>query len=189
MSDPLDHTEITGTISTPRHAAVRFRAGHECGDLFAEGDEYDGFTLTIEVSGLDDAMAMLEAIRSKLLPSGQEGIWEPDAIYLTEMDWEDADYPIVYASITEHSGGTEYRRADLLPTDAQIAADPRVKALVVKERSEAILAFCQKASISGTQHVLGLPDDVREYRLNAAVEDMQRRKSAALAVFPAQGGE
>jgi hypothetical protein len=130
MTDPLDHTEVTGEISTPRHAAVRFRAGHECGDLFAEGDEFDGFTLTIEVSGLDDAMAMVEAIRSKSPPSGQEGIWEPDAIYLTEMDWEDPDFPLIYASISDDSGGTEYRRTDLPPTPEQIMADPRVQALV-----------------------------------------------------------
>lgn len=64
MADPLDQTEITGTISTPRHAVVRYRAGHESGELFAEGVDYDGFTLTIEVSGKADALAMLEAIRN-----------------------------------------------------------------------------------------------------------------------------
>lgn len=64
MPDPLDAAEITGTISTSRHPVVRYRAGHECGDLFAEGDDYDGFTLTIEVSGAADALAMLEAIKN-----------------------------------------------------------------------------------------------------------------------------
>lgn len=64
MADPLDDTEITGTISTSRHAVVRYRAGHECGDLFTEGDDFDGYTLTIEVSGAADALAMLEAIRN-----------------------------------------------------------------------------------------------------------------------------
>jgi hypothetical protein len=64
MTDPLDNDEITGTLSTSRHAVVRYRAGHESGELFAEGDEYDGLTLTIEISGAADAMAMLEAIRN-----------------------------------------------------------------------------------------------------------------------------
>jgi hypothetical protein len=64
MADYLDDHEITGTISTSRHREVRYRAGHECGDLFEEGDEFDGFTLTIEVSGRDDALAMLEAIKN-----------------------------------------------------------------------------------------------------------------------------
>ena len=63
MSDYLDDHEITGTISTARHAVVRYRACHESGDIFEEGDDYDGLTLTIEVSGRDDALAMLEAIR------------------------------------------------------------------------------------------------------------------------------
>jgi hypothetical protein len=64
MADHLDHEEMTGTISTSRHRAVRWRAGRESGDLFEEGDEFDGFTLTIEISGRDDALAMLEAIRN-----------------------------------------------------------------------------------------------------------------------------
>jgi len=64
MADALDHIEITGTISTSRHRAVRFRAGQESGEIFGEGVEYDGFTLTIEVDGKDDALAMLEAIRN-----------------------------------------------------------------------------------------------------------------------------
>jgi hypothetical protein len=84
MTDPLDHTEVTGTISTPRHAAVRFRAGHECGDLFAEGDEYDGFTLTIEVSGLDDARAMVEAIRADLPPTPEQIASDPRVHALVE---------------------------------------------------------------------------------------------------------
>jgi hypothetical protein len=63
MSDYLDDHEITGTISTERHAVVRYRAGHQSGEMFEEGDDFDGFTLTIEVSGRDDALAMLDAIR------------------------------------------------------------------------------------------------------------------------------
>lgn len=64
MADFLDTGEITGTISTSRHREVRFRAGHQSGDLFVEGEEFDGFTLTIEVSGRDDALAMVEAIKN-----------------------------------------------------------------------------------------------------------------------------
>jgi len=64
MADPLDEDEITGTLSTSRHPVVRYRAGFESGELFAEGDDYEGFTLTIEVSGAADALAMLEAIRN-----------------------------------------------------------------------------------------------------------------------------
>jgi hypothetical protein len=84
MADPLDHTEVTGTIRTPRHAKVRFRAGHECGDLFTEGDEYDGFTLTIEVSGLADAMAMVEAIRADLPPTPEQIMADPRVQALVE---------------------------------------------------------------------------------------------------------
>lgn len=63
MSDPLEWKDVTGTISTDRHSAVRFRAGAECGDVFEEDVEFDGYTLTIEVSGESDALAMVEAIR------------------------------------------------------------------------------------------------------------------------------
>tara|TARA_R110002051_G_C8754381_1_gene500681 strand:+ start:2995 stop:3210 length:216 start_codon:yes stop_codon:yes gene_type:complete len=61
--DALEHKDVTGTISTDRHRTVRFRAGSEYGDLFEENVEFDGYTLTIEVSGEADALAMIEAIR------------------------------------------------------------------------------------------------------------------------------
>lgn len=64
MADDLDDTEMTGVISTSRHGAVRWRAGHECGELFEEGQDFDGLTLTIEISGKADALAMLEAIKN-----------------------------------------------------------------------------------------------------------------------------
>jgi hypothetical protein len=63
MADRLYDTELTGTISTPRHGTVRYRAGFESGDLFEEGDNFEGLTLTIEVSGQDDALAMIKAIK------------------------------------------------------------------------------------------------------------------------------
>ena len=61
MTD-LHDTEMTGTISTARHQVVRYRAGHESGDLFEEGQDFDGLTLTIEVADAADAQAMLDAI-------------------------------------------------------------------------------------------------------------------------------
>lgn len=63
--DPLFDDEMTGTIRTARHPVVRYRAGHESGDLFEEGQDYDGLTLTIEVSGKADVQAMLDAISAK----------------------------------------------------------------------------------------------------------------------------
>lgn len=63
MADPLDEDEITGVIRTARHAHVRYRAGHECGEIFEEGVDFDGFTLTIEVSGAEDALKMIEELR------------------------------------------------------------------------------------------------------------------------------
>jgi hypothetical protein len=37
---------------------------------------------------------------------------EPKVIYLTKVDDEDTDYPMVWASASKDSGGTEYIRAD-----------------------------------------------------------------------------
>lgn len=63
MSDPLEENDITGVTSTSRHRRVRWRAGMECGDeLFEDGVDFDGLTLTIEVGGKEDALAMIEAI-------------------------------------------------------------------------------------------------------------------------------
>ncbi|AKG94540.1 hypothetical protein Shpa_29 [Paracoccus phage Shpa] len=70
MTDPRD-TEMTGTISTARHQVVRYRAGHESGDLFEEGQDFDGLTLTIEVADAADARAMLNAISWRPLTKDQ----------------------------------------------------------------------------------------------------------------------
>lgn len=74
MGDPQHDwpDEITGAIATPRHPVVRWRSGHECGDLFAEGDDYDGHTLTVETSGHADALAMIEAISGRTCPLGDD---------------------------------------------------------------------------------------------------------------------
>ncbi|MBO9459011.1 hypothetical protein [Labrenzia sp. R5_0] len=64
MADELEDREMTGVISNSRNRAIRFRAGSECGELFEEDVEFDGLTLTVEVSGKEDALAMIEAIKS-----------------------------------------------------------------------------------------------------------------------------
>lgn len=65
MSDPLESTDIIGVASNSRNRRIRWRAGPECGDeLFEDGVEFDGLTLTVEVSGEEDALAMIEAIRA-----------------------------------------------------------------------------------------------------------------------------
>jgi len=64
MSDPLMERDETGTISTSRHREVRYRASWRFGDILGADQDFDGLTLTIEVSGHEDAMAMIEAIRA-----------------------------------------------------------------------------------------------------------------------------
>ena len=43
---------------TPRRA----RIGEDCGDLFAEDDNFDGFTLTIELHDAQEAEALAAAL-------------------------------------------------------------------------------------------------------------------------------
>lgn len=65
MSDPLEERTISGVIYNSRHQRIRWMAGMECGEgLFEDGIEFDGLTLTIEVSGRDDALAMIRAIEN-----------------------------------------------------------------------------------------------------------------------------
>jgi hypothetical protein len=135
MADPLDHSEVTGTISTPRHAGVRYRAGHECGDLFTEGDEFDGFTLTIEVSGLDDAMAMVEAIRADLPPDWLTNCCKCGRVVDTRENDQGGDAHGCELPDSRWVCSSECYSAalllpDLPPTPEQIASDPRVQALV-----------------------------------------------------------
>ena len=61
--------EKTGTISTDRFEAVRYRYGHDCGDTFGEGSDYDGLALTVECADAADAQAMLDAISSSPAPA------------------------------------------------------------------------------------------------------------------------
>lgn len=46
------------------------------------------------------------------------------------MWWNVAPLPHSYTSTIQFAGGTEYRRADLPPTDAEVMKHPKVKALV-----------------------------------------------------------
>lgn len=55
--------EASGEIRTNRHARVRYRFGHECGDVFKENDDFDGTTLRIECADWGEAKDMLAAIR------------------------------------------------------------------------------------------------------------------------------
>ena len=61
----------------------------------------------------------------------------PETIYAKHLGLDDASWWVVPVS-----GATEYRRADLTPTPAQIMAHPKVQALV-----EALK--CADAALSG----------------------------------------
>jgi hypothetical protein len=73
----------------------------------------------------------------------------------------------------ERLTGALYRRADLPPTDEQLAADPRVRALV--EAAE-----IARGDIAKGFAALGYP---------TSMSDSLKRIDAALAVLTAQGGE
>lgn len=51
-------SEIVGTIGP-----LRYRLGNECGDVFAEGDDFDGLTLTVEVRDEAEGRRLIEALR------------------------------------------------------------------------------------------------------------------------------
>lgn len=95
MLHDLQQHEMAGTTRTPRHAAVRFRAGPQCGELFAEGVEFDGLTLTIEISGYADAEAMLQAIRLSPLDQLRHAV-------LSAIP--SADYYVSLRAVAEDSG-------------------------------------------------------------------------------------
>lgn len=70
-----DHTdapeEVTGTIPGPHGRSVRYRIGHECGDIFAEDEDFNGLTLTIETPSIEGAEALLANINA----IGGSGLW------------------------------------------------------------------------------------------------------------------
>ncbi len=50
-------SEIVGTIGP-----LRYRLGDECGDIFAEDDDFDGLTLTVEVRDEAEGRRLIEAL-------------------------------------------------------------------------------------------------------------------------------
>lgn len=50
--------EIVGKIGP-----LRYRLGDECGDIFAEDDDFDGVTLTVEVRDEAEGRRLIEALR------------------------------------------------------------------------------------------------------------------------------
>jgi hypothetical protein len=51
-------SEIIGKIGP-----LRFRLGDECGDVFADDDDFDGLTLTVEVRDEAEGRRLIEALR------------------------------------------------------------------------------------------------------------------------------
>jgi hypothetical protein len=97
----------------------------------------------------------------------------PETITLAPL--HDSTY-VEYSTIGRFVNGAVYRRADLPPTPAQIASDPRVRGLV--EALDELRAYASYAEIVGGI-VVNRPQ-VREWCDRAA---------AALAAFRAEGGE
>lgn len=63
--------EVTGLILGPHGRSVRYRIGRESGDVFSEGEEFDGLTLTIEVPSLEGAQTLV----AKMNSIGGSGLW------------------------------------------------------------------------------------------------------------------
>lgn len=58
--------EITGLVAPLPDTLCRYRIGREIGEIFDEGDEYDGLTLTIEIDTVDQGLAFVAALREGL---------------------------------------------------------------------------------------------------------------------------
>jgi len=54
--------EIKGLVAPPTDTLCRYRIGREVGEVFGEGDDYDGLTLTIEIDTVDQGLAFVAAI-------------------------------------------------------------------------------------------------------------------------------
>lgn len=61
MSDHPDTVQIR-LARAPR----RFRVGYDCGDVFAEGDDFDGLTLTLELLSEEEAETVARFLRTHL---------------------------------------------------------------------------------------------------------------------------
>ena len=64
--------------------------------------------------------------------------------------WNGAPLPHSYTSTVHFSGGTEYRRTDLPPTDAEVMAHPKVKALV--EALREAIKVADRLNSGGTRY-------------------------------------
>lgn len=137
MSDPLFDEELTGTTSTARHRAVRYRAGHESGDMFEPDVEYDGLTLTIEVSGRDDALAMIDAI------SGRADL--SDALVAAACETLTAE-AVSMADDDGERAYVEQRMKDATPADARAALEARDER-IRREATEAERKRCHEIAL------------------------------------------
>ena len=57
--------ELTGLVTVAPGHQRRYRIGHDSGDVFSEDDDYDGVTLTIEATGIEDAQFTLGQVDAK----------------------------------------------------------------------------------------------------------------------------
>lgn len=57
MTDWRD--EVLGTVRTTDGDELQFRIGSESGDVFAEDEDFDGITLTIECRDVERGVAMI----------------------------------------------------------------------------------------------------------------------------------
>jgi len=69
--DGYEGEERLGTLTGPRGLTLRYRIGLESGDVFAEGEEFDGLTLVVELPSILDAEAMV----AKMDALGRDGLW------------------------------------------------------------------------------------------------------------------
>ena len=60
-------------------------------------------------------------------------------------------------------------------TDKPTVAEAMARAEI---RSNAIRDFCAKIGIEPLIEIAGLPDDVRRWRMNSAVSDIEKRRAA-----------
>jgi hypothetical protein len=63
--DLTDDTELTGTVLAPNGDERQFRLGPELGEAFADGRDFDGLTLTLEVRSLEEGASILQLIDLK----------------------------------------------------------------------------------------------------------------------------
>jgi hypothetical protein len=60
--------EIVSTLIKPNGLETPYRIGNDSGDVFEEGDDFDGMTLTIAVTSAEEAQAMIAAIEGRRPP-------------------------------------------------------------------------------------------------------------------------